>query len=65
MASMSGISRCLTRRGGLPQVIIFKISRYPMFASFIMHDFHKIGGEVCPEQARKECAIRQSSRILA
>ena len=35
-------------------MIIFKISRYPMFASFIMHDFCKIGGEVCPEQARKE-----------
>ena len=28
-----------------------------MFASFIMHDFRKIGGEVCPEQARKESAI--------
>ena len=63
MASMSGISRCLTWRGGLSQVIIFKISRYPMFASFIMHHFLKIGGEVCPEQARKESAIRQSSQI--
>ena len=66
MASMSGISRCLTSRGGLSHVIIFKISRYPMFVSFIMHDFCKIGGEVCPEQPRKESAIlRQSSQILA